>query len=111
MSEREPYADLVGEHAWLEDNYGGQVYATFDELWAEAQKYWLGPLGCYNWPVWVSYDDETYDVGGVVTVGIFMERHGFCRQVEAPATREQEHQVRAAVLKVWAGRAEQHFER
>ncbi len=95
-----------------EDNYGATIYDTFEELMDEVNEYWIGLYASLNWPIWVEYEtDEEDDNSPVITIGVFMPRHGYCAQRVAPATPEQAQEIRAIVMRVWANRADAGFRR
>ena|SRR3990167_3268364 len=104
----------VGQHDRWEDSYRAMVYRSFEELVGDFEAYCLSPLARWNWPVWVEYDEENeqgYDCGSTVTIGVFLPRHGRSSQWIAPATPEQVQQIREMILAVWAGRADIGFRR
>lgn len=102
----------IGEHRGWEDDYGATCYDNIQILVAQTKEMWLGTFANLNWPVWVEYDDEQkWDCGPVVTVGVFMPRHGRCWQHIAPATPEEAQKTREMVMRVWANRADAGFRR
>jgi hypothetical protein len=104
----------VGEHDHWEDAYAAMVYENFDGLMVQARELWSGPYEPYNWPVWTEYDaenEEEYDCGPTVAVGVFLARHGDCAIHVAPATPEQYQEIKRVLLEVWARRADAGFPR
>ncbi len=107
-----PYRPGDREH-W-EDQYGGTLHGSFDELWAQAEEYWAAGFAALNLPVWIDYDapnEQEYDCGPTVQVGVLMPRHGSTWVHMAPATPEQVHRLQDLLARVWFRRADVGFPR
>lgn len=91
----------------FEDDYHGSRFPTYQGLSAQFAEYCEHPLfGRWNIPVWIHSE-----VPGVVQVGVMLSRHGNSVIWEAPATEDQQTELKNRMLRVWAGRAEQQFAR
>ena len=103
-----------GYHEHWEDAYSAELHPTFEALQAHADEYWLRELGPLNWPVWVEYDadnEQEYDCGPTVSVGVFLPRHGHAAVHLAPTTPEQYQEVIQTLFRVWSLRADLGFPR
>lgn len=104
----------VGDHDFWEDSYSATALPSFDALLEEAESIWLGHYASLNWPVWVEYDEDDeqeWDCGRTVSVGVLMPRKGRTHIYIAPATPEQVHELRIVLMRVWANRADSGFRR
>ncbi|GEM_PF-4054627 len=104
----------AGEREHWEDHYGGTLHASFEDLWAHAQEYWAADLAALNLPVWIDYDgpnENEWDCGPTVQVGVLMPRHGNTWVHMAPATLEQVHRLQDLLARVWFQRADVGFPR
>ena len=103
-----------GEHQHWEDAYSGILHASFDDLLAVAGDFWRSDLAAYNLPVWIDFDginEQEYDCGPTVQVGVVLPRHGYTVVHLAPATVEQVRRLQELVARIWSQRADVGFPR
>lgn len=95
-----------GWHSHYENSYSATVFDSFEGLSSVFVEFCEGDIGYLNVPVWVDFDGE-----GRLAVGIMFPCHGDTTQWIAPATPDQVRDIQSRMLRVWAGRAEAHFDR
>ena len=104
----------LGWNDQWEDNYGAQVFPTFEDLSYHFRMCEEGGFEHLNVPVWLTYEPDPAESGlqePVLVIGVLLTRHGSPVQWIGPATPEQVRDIQSRMLRVWAGRADAMFDR